>query len=137
MTDAPDTHRDPLQGLRAEMFRHTSYPGMDALVAVIPKDKETPAEVKQVEDDAGEGRWFPFEGGWKVVCPYTGQDFDPDLFHIEKDAWDHVHCDGCHASIDTGVSCWVAEMEDGHFVVCDTCYDRLKETNDPERSDRT
>ncbi len=62
------------------MFKRTAYPGADALVAVVPKNQATPAELKQTVDDAGEGRWFPFEGGWKVLCPYTGQNFDPSLF---------------------------------------------------------
>jgi hypothetical protein len=133
MTDAPETHRDSLQGLRAEMFRHTSYPGMDALVAVIPRGQETPAEVKQTVDDAGEGRWFPFEGGWKVMCPYTGQSFDHDLFHLEKGGWNHVHCNGCQGSISVGSSCWVAETEDDFLVICDNCYDELREKDAPAK----
>jgi hypothetical protein len=133
MTDRSETHSDPLEGLRAEMFKHTRYAGMDALVAVIPKGQETPAEVKQAEDDAGEGRWFPFEGGWKVKCPYTDESFDPAIFHIEKGGWDHVECDGCQGSIDTGASCWVAKADDECFIFCDGCYDRLKEKDAPAK----
>jgi hypothetical protein len=58
MADPLETHRDPLAGLRAEMFKHTRYPGMDALVAVITKEQEASPEVKQAVDDAGEGRWY-------------------------------------------------------------------------------
>jgi len=107
------------------MFKHTSYPGTDALVAVILKNQETPAEVKQTVHDAGRSREYPFEGGWKVMCPYTGQSFDHDLFHIEKGRWNHEHCDGCQGSIGVGGSCWVAETEDDFFVICDNCYDKL------------
>ena len=125
MTDSLETRGDLLQGLAAEMFRHTSYPGMDALVAVIPKDQEIPPEIKRTTDDVGESREHPFEGGWKVMCPYTGQSFDHDLFHIAKGGWNHEHCDGCQGSIGVGGSCWVAETEDDFFVICDNCYDRL------------
>jgi len=131
MTDPSETHRDPLQGLRAEVFRHASYPGMDALVAVITKEQETSPEIKQTVDDAGEGRWYPVQGGWKVMCPYTDQSFDHDLFHIEKGGWDHIHCDGCQGSIRTGNSCWVTEAEDDYFIICDNCYNRLKEKGAP------
>ena len=127
MTSGSDAHHDRLHGLRAEMFRHTRFPGMDALVAVISKEQETSLEVKRTVDDAGEGRWYPVEGGWKVMCPYTGQSFDGDLFHVEKGAWNHVHCDGCEGSINTGDFCWAAEAEDDFWVICDTCYDKLKE----------
>jgi hypothetical protein len=109
---------------------------MDALVAVIAKEQETSPQVKRTVDDAGEGRWYPVEGGWKVMCPYTGQSFDGDLFHIEKGGWNHVHCDGCQGSIDTGVSCWVAETEDDYFVICDNCHDRLKERDNSSRNNR-
>jgi hypothetical protein len=127
MTDPLEIHGDPLEGLRAESFKHATYTGMDALVAIVPKDRETPTKVKQTVDDAGEGRWFPFEGGWKVMCPYTDQSFDPDVFVVEKGGWTHEHCDGCQGTIGVGDSCWVAEAEEGCSVICDTCYNRLKD----------
>jgi hypothetical protein len=130
MTDREEIQPDLPPGLQATMFRHTSYPGMDALVATVPKGKESSVEVQRPVEEAGDGRWFPLEGGWKVMCPYVGQDFDPDLFHIEKDAWDHVHCDGCHGSIDTGASCWVAKTEDDYFILCDNCHEGLSQRDD-------
>ncbi len=95
-------------------------------MAVISKEHETSPEVKRTVDDAGEGRWYPVEGGWKVMCPYTGQSFDINLFHVEKGGWNHMHCDGCQGSIDAGASCWVAEVEDDFWVICDVCHDKLK-----------
>jgi hypothetical protein len=115
-----------LQNLQAEMFRETTFPGMDALVAFIPKGQDTPSEVKQTVDDAGSSRWFPHEGGWKVICPYFGQDFDPDLFTIEAGGWKHEHCDGCQSTISVGDSCWVAETQDESFIICGNCHSKLE-----------
>lgn len=121
-------------GLRAEIFRHTSYPGMDALVATVRQEQETPAAVERLVDEVGESRWYPVEGGWEVMCPYTGQDFDPSLFRLEKGGWDHVHCEGCQEVIDTGAPCWVALAQDDVLVICEKCHDRLREAGDPDKS---
>jgi hypothetical protein len=134
MANGSDVHHDPLHGLRAEMFRHTRYPGIDALVAIVSKEQETSPEVKRTVDYAGEGRWYPVGGGWKVMCPYAGQNFDDNLFRIEKGGWSHVHCNGCQASIDTGASCWVCEREDDFLVLCDRCYEKLREAGDSRKN---
>lgn len=126
MTNPLETHPDPFDGLGAEAFEHMTYSGMDSLVAFVPKGRDVPAKVKQTVDEAGEGRWFPFEGGWKVVCRYTEQRFDPDLFVIEKGGWTHEHCDGCQRAIGIGDSCWVAQAQEGCVVICDACYNRVK-----------
>lgn len=125
-TDPLNEKEDWVRGLRAEMFEKGTFPGMDALVALIPQGQEIPSEIKRALDEAGTGRWFPFEGGWKVVCPYDGQDFDPSLFSIEEGAWTHEHCDGCETTVNVGDSCWVAEEDDECFLLCDDCYGRLK-----------
>jgi len=129
MTDPSGRQEDVFQKLRAEMFEETTFPGMDALVALVPKDQDTPSEVKQAADDAGASRWYPSEGGWKVACPYTGQDFNPDLFTIEKGGWEHEHCDGCQGTLSVGDLCWVAETQDECFVVCDNCHKKLRMRN--------
>jgi hypothetical protein len=136
MAEQPQEREQQLWKLDPGVFRQREFPGMDALVAIIPKGREMPVKVKQTVDDAGGGRWFPLEGGWnggsedgwKVVCPYYGQDFNPDLFTILKNGWDHEHCDGCQATISEGDSCWVAKTEDGCFAICDRCHGKLKTT---------
>ena len=126
MDEQPEEHDKLLWSLHAEIFEQRKYPGRDALVAIIPKGQETSSEVKRVQDETGEGRWYPLDNGWKVVCPYVGQVFDPGLFSIVKNGWDHVHCEGCNAAIDIGGSCWTARTEDGFFVICDACHAKLK-----------
>lgn len=126
MTGPSESQEDVLQNLRAEMFQETSFPGMDALVAFIPKGQDIPSEVKQIVDDAEAGRWFPHEGGWKVVCPYTGQDFNSDLFAVENGGWEHEHCDACQGTISVGDSCRVAQTPDECFVICGNCYSKLE-----------
>ncbi len=133
MVEQPHKHEELLWKLDPGIFQQRTFPGMDALVAIIPKGEEIPPEVKQA---AGISRWFPLDGewnaagesGWKVVYPYHGQDYNPNLFTVLKKGWDHEHCDGCQATIDVGDSCWTARTEDDFFVVCDKCYGELKTT---------
>ncbi len=114
-----------LEDMSRGQFQEAKYPKMDALISVIAPGKEPSAKVKQTVDDAGEGRWHPFEGGWKVTCPYFNQNYDRDLFTIEKDGWDHGHCDACNATIDAGGSCWV-NHPDNDFIICGDCYQKLQ-----------
>jgi hypothetical protein len=135
MMDSSEEPMELPESLQSAEFEERIFPGMDALVAIVPKGGDVPGEVKQTVDDAGAGRWFPFEGGWKVVCPYTGQDFNSDRFTVEKGGWEHEHCDGCQGTIGVGDHCWVAETEDECYVICDNCHKMLRtrsgDTNRP------
>jgi hypothetical protein len=111
------------------MFRKAIFPGTDALVAFVPQDRATSDRVKEAADEIGDGRWFPVPGGWKVKCPYVGQEFDEELFTIEEGGWDHVHCDICNRTISTGQPCRVSDEEDCH-VICEDCFTGLKETRE-------
>jgi hypothetical protein len=59
MTDHKEMQPDLPPGLQTTIFWHTSYPGMDTLVATVPKGKESSAEVQRPLEEAGDGRWFP------------------------------------------------------------------------------
>ncbi len=118
-----------VESLRAKltqaMFRKAVFPAMDALVAFVPQGRETPREIKATVDDVGKGRWYVVPGGWRVKCPYVGQEFDEEVFTIEKGGWNHGHCDICSATIDAGDSCWVSDRPD-RDVICDNCFITLR-----------
>jgi len=131
MSNTSDELKDPLEGFKADMFRKTVCPEMDALVVFIPKGREPSPEVKKVLDEAGPQRWFPKEGGNIVKCPHVVDTFDEGLFKIEKGGWDHEHCEACGATIDVGKSCWEAETDDEFFLICEGCYQKLKTRERP------
>jgi hypothetical protein len=118
--------RESLRGrLTQAMFRQIALPATDALVAFVPEGGATRKEIKATVDAAGEGRWYPVPGGWRVKCPYAGQEFDQRLFTIETGGWDHGHCDICSATINAGESCRVSDDED-RYMICEKCFAGLK-----------
>ncbi len=112
-------------GLAQARFRQIAFPALDALVAFVSEGGATRKEIKATVDAAGEGHWYPVPGGWRVKCPYTGQEFDDKLFTVETGGWDHGHCDICSATINAGQSCRAGDDED-HSIICDTCFAGLK-----------
>lgn len=130
-----DQDRDNIEDLRARltqgMFRKAIFPGMDALVAFVPQDRERFDTIKKAVDAMGESRWFPVSGGWKVKCPHVGQEFDERLFTIEEGGWDHVHCDICNRTIDAGQTCRASEGEDESCIICEECFSGLKKGEQP------
>lgn len=66
----------------------------------------------------------PSEHGWYWWEPYTGQDYDPEKFHVCDDGWDHEHCYVCNASIEPGDEYWES-VEPGGTELCPSCYERL------------
>jgi hypothetical protein len=121
-----NSEKDFFKGLQADMFKKTIFAKTDALVVFIPKGKEPPPEVKKVLDEAGPQRFYPKDGGHLVKCPYIGESFDKTLFTIEKDGWDHEHCDNCGTTIDVGESYWVSETDE-IILICDSCYQKLQQ----------
>jgi hypothetical protein len=126
MNDDAENLRDRLT---QDMFRKAIFPGTDALVAFVPQDSASSSKVKDAVDEVGDGRWFPVSGGWKVKCPYVGQEFDGELFTIEEGGWDHVHCDLCNRTINAGQSCRVSENAEESCVICEECFSSLKQSD--------
>jgi hypothetical protein len=118
--------RETLRGrLTQAMFRQIAFPATDALVAFVPEGGSSQTEIKATVDAAGEGRWYPVPGGWRVKCPYAGQKFDERFFTIETGGWDHGHCDICSATINAGESCRVSDDKD-RYIICEKCFAGLK-----------
>lgn len=94
-------------------------PVRDALAAFVPRGSGDLVPPRPVY----ETRWFPRADGCDVLIPYDGGPFDREVFHLEKDAWDHVTCDACNARIKAMTRCYVTRY--GAFIVlCAQCYQR-------------
>ena len=125
MSDSGGHNEHLLDDLSKSKFQKATFPQTDALVAIVAEGEDLPAEVRQTLDDAGDGRSYPFEGGWKITCPYFDQEYNHNLFTIEEGGWDHGHCDVCFATIKTGDSCWV-DYPENDYILCGDCYQKLK-----------
>ena len=125
MTANSNKEQDFLKALRADIFRKTIFAKMDALVVFIPKGQEPSPEVKKVLDEAGPQRFYPQDGGNLVKCPYVVENFEKNIFMIEKDGWNHEHCDNCGTTIDAGETYWISETDE-IILICNGCYKQLQ-----------
>jgi hypothetical protein len=102
---------------------------MDALVALVPEGQDKPSKVKEMVDEMGESREYPVPGGWRGKCPYVDQVFDAEVFTVEKEGWNHAHCDICSGTINADDVCWVTDREDCE-IICGSCFAKLKTGTD-------
>ena len=106
--------------LRQRKFMESRIPALDALEVFIPAGAGPDAEVEE-HNRTGQSRWYPVEGGHRVLILYEGGPFNASRFTLQKGAWDHEHCKRCGDSIDPMTLCWVTET--GDFILLDEkCY---------------
>ena len=108
---------DELNELRARKFMRSRIPAQDALEAFVPAGEQPDAEMQEVMGRTGFSRWYPVDGGHRLLALYEGGGFDPARFTLVKGGWDHEHCSRCRASIAPMRLCWVTE--DDPFVLLD------------------
>jgi hypothetical protein len=63
---------------------------------------------------------------------YDGQEYDPQLFDLVEDAWDHDHCEFCNSTIkdcDCGECVKEAYENDGKWM-CQGCFEHLIENGE-------
>lgn len=108
---------------RQLIYHSSRIPALDALSAFVAGEDEDPI-VQAVVDRAGFSRWYPENGGHKVLIPYEGGPYDPERFTIEKGAWNHEHCKRCGETIEPMTLCWVSA--DGPYVIlCNSCRQQV------------
>ncbi len=110
---------DELERLPTLTWMPSRIPVLDALVASIPKGAEFS---KDRIPSSYEQRWYPQEdGSVRLMVPYRGGEFDNELFHIERSAWNHTTCDLCVAHIAAMTLCFVTERNK-YIALCSSCY---------------
>lgn len=110
-----------LEQLRALKFMPSRIPALDALEVFVPDNSPDDPELTELRDRTGQSRWYPVEGGHRVLILYEGGRYDSSRFRLLRGAWDHEHCSRCGATIPTMTLCWVTE--EGPYVLLDeSCY---------------
>jgi hypothetical protein len=117
---------DAFENLTSGMFTKVRCPRRDALVVFIPKNQEPTHAVQKILDEAGSQRWYPKNDGHLVMCPNIFDNYDDRLFNLEKNAWDHEHCDKCGKTISADTDCWISHNTKNYYMFCDDCYKSLK-----------
>ena len=119
--------RDELEELRGLRFMPSRIPAQDALEGFVPTGQTPDSEVQAILDEGWASRWYPIDGGHRLLVLYDGGPYSADHFTLRPGAWDHEHCSHCGASIAPMTLCWVTET--GEYVLLDDqCYQLLLDT---------
>lgn len=111
-------------------WTQSRIPALDALVLFVPLGQEKDPVVEAAIKQCSSSRWYPVEGGNRLLIPYQGETYDTERFTIEKGAWDHEHCNVCGKTIEPMTLCWVTKS--GHYVIlCTGCYQRHVQVRRP------
>ena len=112
---------ESLEQLRALKFMPSRIPALDALEIFVPNGSPDDPELSELRDRTGQSRWYPVEGGHRVLILYEGGPYNASRFKLLTEAWDHEHCTRCGATIPPMTLCWVTE--EGPYVVLDeSCH---------------
>jgi hypothetical protein len=84
-------------------------------------------ELKQFETLPSLGLREPFLGRGYLYGPYTGQEFDPEMYEIREGGWDHENCLVCSGSIRDGDHYWQC-LEEEEAQLCIHCYEQMMDT---------
>jgi hypothetical protein len=97
-------------------------PALDALAAFVPDDRTPDPVITEMQERIGGSRWYPVQGGHRVLMPYDGGEYDSSRFTIEPGAWDHEHCGACGDKIPPMTLCYVTEPEQPYILLCAKCF---------------
>lgn len=113
---------DPeLQELRRLSFMESRIPRLNALEVFVPTGAENDEAVNELSSRTGFSRWFPVEGGHRVLILFQGGEYDRSRFVFVEGGWDHEHCRRCHQTIEPMTLCWVTES-DPFVLLCADCH---------------
>ena len=113
-----------IEELRRLSFSESRVPRLDALEVFVPAGKEDDAEY--AECVRRPSRWFPLEGGHRVLMLHEGGDYDDRRFTFVKGGWDHEHGRPCERTIEPMIVCWVTATDGPFIVLCSDCYRQVQ-----------
>lgn len=118
---------DELSTLRLLRYHSTRIPALDALEVFVPDGAPPDAELSEVRASTGSSRWYPVEGGHRVLVLYQGGAFNEERFTLRKGIWDHEHCKRCRDRILPLTLCWVS-TDSSYTILCAKCHALVSET---------
>jgi hypothetical protein len=110
---------DAFADFRGLEFVQSRVPPLDALSIFVPEGGTLPPDIDRVLREHP-GRWYPVEGGHRVLVLYEGWPYDHDAFKVERGAWDHDHCSACRRNIPSMTLCWVTPTGK-YMALCTAC----------------
>ena len=106
-------------------WMESRIPARDALAAFVPGSPPVPDPIiVEMQNRVGGSRWFPVQGGSRVLMPFDGGAYDASRFTVEAGAWDHEHCDVCRERISAMALCHVTEPEQPYVLLCAACFQK-------------
>ena len=115
---------EELSGLPTYSWMMSRIPARDALSTFVPDGSESDPAIAEMQERVGGSRWFPVQGGHRVVMLFDGGSYDASRFTIEAKSWDHEHCDSCNEHIPAMTLCYVTEPGQQYVLLCAGCFDR-------------
>jgi hypothetical protein len=113
---------DKMRELPVLPWMPSRIPKRKALVTFVDDGEVCPAAVEAAMKDHP-ARWYPEQGGHRVLILHEGGAYDNVTFQLEPDGWDHEDCDVCGKRIAPMTLCYVTSR--GPYVaLCATCYRR-------------
>jgi hypothetical protein len=101
-------------------WMESRIPKRKALVTFVADGADCPQSVEKAMEGHS-SRWYPEEGGHRVLVLYEGGSYDAGTFRVEPEAWDHEHCDVCGEIIPPMKLCYVTPR--GHYIaLCENCH---------------
>ena len=111
-----------LTQLSRNEFTSSRIPVQDALETFVPTGADKEEWVQAATRSSS--RWYPVEGGHRVLIYYRGGVYDDKRFSLTIGAWDHEHCMNCGDNIAPMTSCWVTKV-DPYILLCNKCFNLI------------
>ena len=118
---------DELLKLRRLQYHPSRIPALDALEIFVPDGAPHDAELEEVQARTGSSRWYPVEGGHRVLVLFQGGSFNEHRFTLRKGVWDHEHCKRCGDRILPMTLCWVS-TDSSYTILCAKCHELVSGT---------
>ena len=116
---------EDLEALRQLKFMRSRIPALDALEIFVPDGSSPDPEWLELQARSGQSRWYPVEGGHRVLIPYEGGPYDTHRFSLAKGAWNHEHCSRCGGTIEPMTLCWVTRPGGDYVLLDEKCYEEV------------